>query len=135
MSATRIIAVGSKKLHLHRIAINIFEHCQKFNIALSPQWIPRECNRDADCYCKIKGTDSWSIDSESFNYLQQRFGPFHVHRFADNLKAKLLHFNSKFYCPYTSHVNAFTAPWGGVNNWICPPISCIPAVSNHIQTC
>ena len=135
MSATRIIAVGSKKLHLHHIALNIFEHCQKFNIALSPQWIPREQNHDADFYSKMKDTDSWSIDNESFNFIQQRFGPFHVDRFADNLNAKLPRFNSKFYCPRTSHVNAFTAHWGGVNNWICPPISCIPEVLQHLHTC
>ena len=83
----------------------------KFNIKLSPKWISREQNELADYYSKTKDTDNWSIDNDSFRFINNLYGPFTVDRFANNLNQKLKCFNSKFYCPGTSHVNAFTEDW------------------------
>ena len=41
-------------------------------------------------------------------------------------------FNSKYFCPRTSHVNAFTDDWIRNHNWLCPPISCIGSVLRHL---
>ena len=34
--------------------------------------------------------DNWSIDNESFNIINNKYGPFSVERFANNLKKKNL---------------------------------------------
>ena len=134
-SATRILSVGNTKKPLQSLAIDIFHHCIKNNIKIIPQWIPREQNEKADYYSKINDSDDWGIDLQSFCYVSEQFGPFDVDRFADNLNKKVQRFNSKYYCPGTSHVDAFTANWHGTNNWLCPPISLIGSVIRHMEMC
>ena len=80
---------------------------------------PREENRTADVISKISDTDSWSIDKETFDYIQLQYGPFTIDRFAANAKHN---FNSKFHCPGSLAINAFTCHWGNEFNWLCPPI-------------
>ena len=120
-SATRILTIGSAKDHLQRLAVEIFQYCLVNNIKLTPQWVPREKNFDADFYSKVKDTDAWTIDQECFDHINKCFGPFSVDRFADDRNRKLERFNSRYYCPGTSHVNSFTADWRNENNWLCYP--------------
>ena len=105
------------------------------NIKLIPTWIPREGNQIADFYSKLDDSDDWSIDHRTFNAISSRYGPFTVDRFSDDLNKKLRHFNSRYYVPGTSGVNAFTMNWAGENNWLCPPVPLIPAVIRHLRIC
>ena len=134
-AATRILSVGSSKEHLQEVALDIFHYCLKNDIRLTPEWVPREFNRDADYLSRIQDSDSWGVDMQSFDYIQEKFGPFDIDRFADNKNTKLVNFNSKYYCPGSMHVNTFTANWHGKNNWLCPPVKNIPAVIRHLQCC
>ena len=63
------------------------------------------------------------------------FGPFTIDRFADDRNAKLEKFNSRYYRPGTSQVNAFTANWHHENNWLCPPIRLIGSTIRHLKVC
>ena len=110
-SACRILSVGRAKPHIQNITFGVFTFCSKFTIKLIPQWIPREQNELVDYYSRAKDTDKWSIDNDSFRLTNNLYGPFTVDRFANNLNRKLKCFNSKYYCPGTSHVNAFTGYW------------------------
>ena len=121
--ATRILTVGSAKAHLQEIAINIFKICLSYNIKLLPTWVPRELNAIADHYSKIRDTDDWSIDDKTFQDISRRFGEFTIDRFADNWNAKTARFYSKYFCPNSCGVDAFTEDWGYENNWICPPVT------------
>ena len=107
-SACRILSVGSSKPHLQNIAIDVFTFCSKFNIKSISQWITREQNELADCYRKIKCTDNWSIDYGSFRLIKNLFT---VNRFGNKLDRRLKCFNSKYYFPRTSQVNAYTDDW------------------------
>ena len=78
---------------------------------------------------------NWSIDDGSFNIINNKYGPFSVDRFANNLNKKINKFNSKYFCPETSHANAFTNDWSRDHNWLCPPISCIGSVLRHLTLC
>ena len=133
--ASRILTIGSSKPHLQQLAKDIFYHCMKHNIKLTPEWTPREQNRCADYYSKIKDTDSWGIDQKTFDFINARFGNFTVDRFADDRNKKLPIFNSRYYCPGTSHVNSFTADWSKDNNWLAPPISLIGSTIKHLRAC
>ncbi|CAH3032378.1 unnamed protein product [Porites lobata] len=44
MGTSRILMVGSSKLHLQQIAVDIFSICLSFDISLDSQWLPREEN-------------------------------------------------------------------------------------------
>ena len=78
---------------------------------------------------------NWSIDDVSFNIINNKYGPFSVDRFANNLNKKIKKFNSKYFCPEISHANAFTNDWSRDHNWLCPPISCIGSVLRHLTLC
>ena len=135
MAATRILVVGSSKPHLQNLALDIFQQCIQKSIKLSPEWIPRELNRDADFLSKIRDSDSWGVDETCFKFIQEKYGQFEVDRFADEKNKKVQNFNSKYFCPGTSHVNTFTANWAGKKNWICPPIKDIPRAIRHAKLC
>ena len=130
-----ILAVGSSKPHLQKIAMEIFTIALSNDIRIMPQWVPRELNCIADYYSKINDTDDFSIDDYSFHTLNAKYGPYTLDRFADNFNAKVNRFNSKYFCPHTLGVDAFTEHWGGENNWICPPVSSIGAVFRHLKWC
>ena len=97
-----------------------------------PQWIPREQNQLADFYKRMNDTYNWSIDNGSFNIISNKYGPFSVDRFASNLNKKVNKFNSKYFCPGKSHVNAFTDDWNRDHNQLCPPISCVDSILRHL---
>ena len=134
-AASRILTVGSAKFHLQDIAITIFKICLTHNIKLLTSWVPRELNIIADHYSKIRDTDDWSIDNGTFNKISERFGRFTIDRFADNLNTKTTRFNSKFFCPGSIGVDAFTENWVDENNWVCPPVNLIGAVFKHMKRC
>ena len=134
-NASRILLIGSSKPFLQQLAMDIFYHCMINNIKLTPEWIPRGQNRCADFYSKFKDTDSWSIDHKTFSFINSRFGPFTVDRFADDRNKQLPIFNSRYYCPGTAHVNSFTADWSHDNNWLSPPISLIGSTIKHLKAC
>ena len=134
-SASRILSVGSRKTNLQNLAIDIFYHCMKYNVKLIPCWIPRDENYIADFYSKLTDTDDWTIDEGCFDHINARFGPFTVDRFSSDTNNKVPVFNSRFFVPGTSGVNAFTMDWRRHNNWLCPPVSMITAAIRHLKLC
>ena len=115
--------------------MDILRICLHHDIRVLPQWIPRELNAIADYYSKLRDTDDYSIDDVSFRRIDNLFGPHTFDRFADDKNAKTVNFNSKYLCPGTSGVDAFTEQWRGENNWLCPPVSLITATFRHMRTC
>ena len=134
-NVSRIIQAGSSKLHLQKLCIDIYNLCVKNDISIKPQWIPREQNQLADTFSKELDSDNWSIDNETFEYIQTNLGRFTIDRFADNENKKVQKFNSKNKCPNTSAVNAFTENWDKEFNWLCPPISMIGSTIAHAKLC
>ena len=134
-NVARIIQIGSRKPHLQKIALEIFKICLRFDIEITTQWIPREYNQIADQISKYIDYDDWSIDYESFSYIQEKFGKFTFDRFASYTNRKVNSFNSKFYCPGTLGVDSFTCDWSNHFNWLCPPISLIGDTLRHLKRC
>ena len=100
-NAARILSVGSPKEHLQKIVYEIFQTTLSNDITIIKKWVPREENKIADYYSKLKDSDNWSIDKKTFMLINNKFGPFTIYRFADNKNTKLEKFNSKYYCPGT----------------------------------
>ena len=135
MNVARIIRIGSRKQYLQSIALENFKLCLKHDIELTTQWIPREYNLISDSISKYIDYDDWGVDFETFNFVQNKFGKFTFDRFASSTSRKLEKFNSKFFCPGTQGVDAFTFEWSTEFNRICPPISLIGDALRHLCNC
>ena len=83
----------------------------------------------------IKRPLTTTIDNETFELIESKFGVFTYDRFASDLNAKTIKFNSKFYCPNSFGVNAFAYDWKHELNWLCPPINLIGKALSHIELC
>ena len=70
-----------------------------------------------------------------FRYLDRLWDPHDVDRFADDSNTKCSIFNSFYWCPGTSGVDAFNENWENYNNWLVPPISLIPETLEHLRRC
>ena len=121
--------------HLQTLALDIYNICFINNIILYPAWIPRELNKIADKFSKEIDTDNWSIDNETFCYIESIYGIFTVDRFSDDKNKKVKLFNSKYYCPRSGEINCFAFNWNNNFNWLCPPIYLIGKTIKHLRLC
>ena len=61
------------------------------------------------------------VDSNSFKEIVKIYGQVDYDRFADHKNKKANYFNSKYYCPGSKGVDAFTKDWSqSTLNWLCP---------------
>lgn len=132
--ATSLISKkGSTKLNLQKFAESIYNTCTKNSIKFQISWIARDKNIKADTISKLIDYDDWQTTPEFFRLLNDIWGTFTIDRFADNENRKTKRFNSKYWCPGTSNVDAFTTSWSGEYNYIVPPVYLIPKVITHMK--
>ena len=79
--------------------------------------------------------DDWGISELFFHFIDGLWGPHSVDMFADELNTKLPILNSKFWCPNSNGIDAFSSHWRGENNWLVPPINRVGDVLMHIKAC
>ncbi|VDI13202.1 Hypothetical predicted protein [Mytilus galloprovincialis] len=115
-----IVESGSGKPQLHSLAMSIFSICVKNSINIDIEWIPRGKNIKADAISKIFDFDDWGVSLEFFEFIDSMYGPHSVDRFADSNNKKIELFNSRFYTPGSSGVDAFSFDWKEDNNWLVP---------------
>lgn len=130
---TRIIPKGSNKEELQNTALQIYNICNQFNIKLRVVWIPRAFNNKADQMSRYIDQDDWQITKLLFDHVNRKWGPLTIDRFANNENAKLKRFNSKFSCPDTEAMDAFTQDWKNENNLLVPPVKDIIKVIRKIN--
>ena len=78
-------------------------------------WIPHN-NTAVDAVSKLTDYNDWQTTVEFFQKISEIWGKLTIDRFANNENTKIEKFNSKYWCPGTSNVNAFTVSWSGKNN-------------------
>ena len=88
----------------------------------------------ADSVSRVIDYDDWAVSTIFFHHVSSIFGPFDVDRFASSLSAKCERFYSKFWCPGCEGVDAFSASWGGVNNYLVPPVFLVARTLVHLET-
>ena len=134
-TASKIVPKGSTIDTLHTMALAIYKICVSNNINLTVEWVPRSCITYTDQLSKVLDFDDWCTTPALFCYIDSRWGPHTIDRFADSCNTKLPRFNSKFFCPYTEQVNAFSTGWQNENNYMVPPVALIPKSLQHMQAC
>ena len=132
-SVCSILSIGSRVPHLQREAVAIYSFCHRAGIRFSAEWIPRHLNTRADYWSKVVDTDDWKLNPQHFKELDELWGPHTVDRFASHRSAQLPRFCSRWWCPGTETVDAFTVSWEDDNNWLVPPVFLIPRVIRHMR--
>lgn len=132
-AASKIVESGSNKSELQVKALEIFDICKTKNIDLKINWISRENNKEADCISKIIDHDDWVVNTFFFKFITNKWGKITIDRFASSKNTKSPRFNSKYLCPSTEAVNAFSQDWSEEKNWLVPPIYLIPKCLNHFS--
>ncbi len=133
LAASRIISVGSSIPELQNIALAVFDLCKSNYIDFSIQWIPRETNIVADKISKFVDVDDWQLSDEFFSFLNRKWGPFTIDRFANTENTKLVRFNSKYNCPDSEACDAFFKNWENESNLLVPPVKEIPKVLERLS--
>ena len=109
-NVVRIVEAGSKKQHLQSIALSIFVTCFRQGIRLDMEWIPRSLN---DYISRIRDYDDWKINHGIFSWIDAMWGPHSVYCFAHVDNTQLPTFYSRFWCPGSIAIDAFTVNWAG----------------------
>ena len=99
-NVARIISVGSRRSGLQSEAKRIFEICVHHGISIEPEWVPRSSNEQADYLSRIVDFGDWSVNPHIFRFLDLKWGPHSIHRFADEHNHLLPRFDSGFWNPY-----------------------------------
>ena len=118
--AARIVAIGSSKINLQALAMDIFNLFLVDSIILEAQWIPRSLTERADLLSRFVDKDDWSVNPSVFRLIDAKWDPHTIDRFASHYNAKVLRFLSKFAFPSCSGVDALAQDWRDENNWVCP---------------
>ena len=134
-NVVRIVQVGSKRQHLQSIALSIFVACFQQGIRLDMEWIPRSLNDKADYISCIHDFDDWKINPQIFAWINSMWGPHSVDCFAHVDNTQLPKFYSRFWCPGSTAIDAFTVNWANDVDWWVPPIYLICQVLRHAEIC
>lgn len=102
--------------------MDIFQTCLLNGVSIDIHWIPRDLNSAADDMSKFIDHDDYTTNDTVFNALEDLWGPHTCDRFACPYNAKVQCFNTRFYQPGSSGVNAFSQDWSHHNNQLCPPV-------------
>lgn len=121
-NVVRIVNCGSRVPALQDLAMDIFQTCLLNSVSIDMQWIPRDLNSAADDISKFIDHDDYTINDTVFNAVDDLWGPHTCDRFACPYNAKVQCFNTRFYQPGSSGVNAFSQDWPHHNNWLCPTV-------------
>ncbi len=78
-------------------------------------------NTVADTLSRFIDLDDWGISEALLWRLQEKWEKLEVDRFSNEGNAKLKRFNSRFACPGSEAVDAFSQNWSGVRNLLVPP--------------
>ena len=116
-----VLVSGSRIENIHSIAADLNKFCEKEKIVICLEWIPREENELSDHLSRCHDSDDWVISEKEFLQLDKSWGPHSVDRFASHLNNKCETFNSRWWVPGTSGIDAFAQMWNYDVNWLVPP--------------
>ncbi|MEW8548152.1 MAG: reverse transcriptase domain-containing protein [Candidatus Thiodiazotropha sp.] len=134
-NVTSILKTGSRVPELQEKAIAVNEACSSKSVCLLPTWVPREKIEKADFLSRCTDSDDWGMKWWVFLWLDHLWGPHTYDRFASDYNAKCATFSSRWWCPGTSAIDAFSESWQGHNNWLVPPprliVRCLHKLRNE----
>ena len=107
------------------------------DIHLRPRWISTTANVWADKLSREVDTGDWKLNPRVFGYLDRRWGPHTVDRFASTSNTQLSRFNSRWLTPGAEAVDSLRLPdaaWRAEVNWVNPPWALLPDVLTKLKS-
>ena len=123
---------GGPVPELSEIATAIWALAETCQFKIVCTHIPGVLNSSADRLSRSPDTHNWMLHPALFRWLDRRFGPFTVDRFATNLNAQLPRFNTRYWEPNSEGINALAQDWSGENNYANPPWALIPRILQKV---
>ena len=120
-AAASILDVGSRQPHLQTLAVLIHQVATLHGFTLSPIWVPREWNTDADAMSRCVDINDWGLTPAAIDRATLRWGPFVIDLFADPSNAKAPAFFAARPAPGAKGVDALVCPWPLGLCYACPP--------------
>ena len=124
---------SSRLLDLSR---KLLEFCQEFSITPVAKHLPGSLNVLADQESRLDPVSTeWSLDSATFQWLQDRCGPFCCDLFASRFNRQLQAFVSPFPDPLALGCNALSLPWDQWDSiYLFPPIPLLHEVVARLSS-
>lgn len=120
---------GSKHIHLTNLARQIWAVAINNSISLKVKHIRGINNIRSDRLSRLPQKYEWSLHPEIFNYLDRKFGPHTIDRFASINTSQCEIYNSRFLDPLSSGLNALEqTDWQEHNNYVNPPLRLLPEI-------
>ena len=111
----------------------IFTHVHKNQMVLSAKFLAGSHNCHADRLSRQLSPYEWKMHPQLFKWLDKRWGPHTVDRFALEMTVQISRYNSLFYNTGTSRVDALAqTDWDTENNFINPPFWLIPKIFKKV---
>jgi hypothetical protein len=131
---------GSRKPHLQKLAVELLDDLERVGSIMTPIWVPRDLNTRADWLSHAREMAIWgqydfTLERDSFKFLDSRYGGHTIDRMASGLSSQLPRFNSQWFEPDCEWVDCFAVPWQGENNYVFAPPALVPRVLNHMRLC
>lgn len=129
-----ITCQGGSNPQLSQLATAIWALAVDLNVMLSARHLAGRDNVTADWLSRVGGRYEWRLHPRCFRWLDRRFGPHTIDRFASFLNTHIPIFNSRFADPMTSGVDAIAQrDWHRHNNFANPPFRLIPRILQTVQ--
>ena len=120
---------GSKHKHLSDLARQIWSMAITNSISLKVKHIRGVNNGHSDRLSRLPQKYEWTLHPELFNYLDRKFGPHTIDRFASVNTYQCEVYNSRFLDPFSSGLNALEqTDWHQHNNFVNPPLRLLPEI-------
>ena len=124
---------GTRSWSLNRLAIRLWEWCLSRDILPSATYLPGQENLIADFLSRGRSLPSeWALHQSLFQQLVERWGPFDLDLFANEINHRLPLYCAKTRDPNAFALDAFSISWGNLRPYAFPPFNLIPRVLSKI---
>ena len=135
-TATYIMNLGGASPGMSTMVSNLWTICYKLGINLTARYLAGKDNQTADELSRLQPQHEWALHPAVFRKLDNMWGIHTIDRFASLENHLVQRYNSRFWDPHTSGVDALAqGDWQEHNNFINCPFNLINAVLDKlIQT-
>ena len=126
---------GSSKKKLNRLTRQIWDKMISKHNYISATYIPGKLNvvSDKESRNKIYKETEWTLHQDSFNYVNDKLGPFDLDLFASRLNNKMHPYVSWKSDPGSYFCNAFLLDWDTIFPYCFPPFNLIIRVLQKVM--
>lgn len=110
---------------------DLYKTCTAMGVELRIEHVSSALNEWADRLSREHDSTDWTLQPETFEALDDKYGPHSVDLFASAETARCPRFYSRWMCPGALATNAFLQDWVGENAWANPPFHLAGAVVSH----